>query len=209
MLEEKRSFPQHLVQSVRKTQRFVLDTSLNYEYAALPGTDEPQWQYKQILEKRVKQGEISFRRIEVIFSRERFEEVLRKLLAYEGCEYFIRYYEAPPKAIPVLHIMSFDDEHFYLGGFYPAESPAEELVVYIYHPEMTQFLRDYWNMLWLRATPLNEGKRINWPELKRIAMHLGITEPEYESMVTTLKEAMQREKITPAKTSGIVVGSRQ
>ncbi len=192
ILESKGSFPQHLVQSISKTQRFILDTALNYE--SLPGIDDPQRQYKQVLDKRVRQGDISFRRVEVIFNKERFEGVLRKLLTYEGFEYFIRYYDAPPKAIPLLNMMSFDEEHFYLGGFYPAESPADELAVYIRHPEISQFLRDYWNVLWLRATPLNEGKRINWAELKRIASHLGLTESEYDLMVAKLKDEIQRRK---------------
>jgi len=192
ILESKKSFPQHLVQSIFKTQRFILDTALNYE--TLPGPDDSQMQYKQILDKRVRRGDISFRRVEVIFNKERLEVVLRKLLTYEGAEYFIRYYDAPPKAIPLLNMMSFDDHHFYLGGFYPSESPTEELAVYIRHPEIAQFFRDYWNVLWLSGIPLNEGKRINWAELKRIASHLGMTESEYNSMVTELRDEIQRKK---------------
>ena len=192
ILESRRSFPQHLVQSISKAQRFVLDTALNFELP--PSADDPQKQYKQILDKRVRQSDISFRRVEVIFNRERFEKMLRRLLTYEGFEYFIRYYDAPPKAIPLLNMMSFDDEHFYLGGFYPAEPTTEELVVYIRHPEIAQFFRDYWNILWLRAIPLNEGKRIDWAGLKRLALHLGMTESEYDSMVTKLKDEIQREK---------------
>lgn len=194
ILEAKQSFPQHLVQSISNVQKFVLDTSLNYEHAALPGTDDPQWDYKQIMQRCVSRGEISFRRIEVIFNRERLEEVLRKLLVYQELEYFIRYYYPPSEPIPVLHIMSFDDEHFYLGGFYPSESPAEELVIYIRHPEMARFFHDYWNILWLKAKPLNEGRRIDWAEVRRIASYFEIDDTEYESMITALKEEVQREK---------------
>jgi hypothetical protein len=191
-LEGKKSFPQHLLQSVFQADRFILDTNLNEEVPYRPS--DPQRRYKQILDERLKKGDLSFRRVEVIYSRETLEKVVRKLLIYEGQDYFIRHYDPPPRAIPVLHIMSFDDERFYLGGFYPTESPAEERVVYIRQPDIAQLLHDYWNILWLRATPLNEGKRINWAELKRIARRVGMTESDFDAMVRQLKNEIQRDR---------------
>jgi len=190
-LEAKRSFPHHLVQSVLQAQKFILDTNLNEEVPRGPG--DPQRQYKQILDEQLRKGNLSFRRVEVIFNKERLEKVIHQLLTHEGQDYFIRHYDPPPRAIPVLHTMSFDDERFYLGGFYPAESPAEERVIYIRQSGIAQLLRDYWNVLWLRATPLNEGKRINWAELKRIALRVGMTESGFDAMVARLKNEVQRD----------------
>jgi hypothetical protein len=191
-LEAKRSFPQHLVQSVLRAQKFILDTNLNEEVPR--GSGDPQRQYRQILDERLRKGDLSFRRVEVIFNKERLEKVVRRLLKHEGQDYFIRHYDPPPRAIPVLHMMSFDDERFYLGGFYPAESPTEERAIYIRQSEIAQLFRDYWNVLWLRAIPLNEGKRINWAELKRIALRVGMTEPDFNAMIARLKDEAQRDR---------------
>jgi len=186
ILDSKCSFPQNLEQHVFKSTSFILDTALNYE--TVSGPDDPQRRYKEILDKRIKNKEISFRRVELIFSRKRLEKVIQNLLKYEGIEYFIRIYDAPPKPIPVIHMMSFDNRHFYLGGFFPAESPTEEIVLYVQNDEIAKLLSEYWNELWRRAKPLNENKQINWDELKNIASKIGIDEVEFEQIINKIKK---------------------
>jgi hypothetical protein len=60
-------------------------------------------------------------------------------------------------------------------------------------------MREYWQMLWLRGKPLNEGKIINWAELKRIGSRLGLTDDEFENLVTRLKGEVEKEKRQSSK----------
>ncbi|MCP4349803.1 MAG: hypothetical protein GY795_30345 [Desulfobacterales bacterium] len=192
ILNSKIAFPQSLEQKVFKANRFVLDTSMSYEKVIVG--DDPQRAYKKILDKRLRQKKLSFKCVEIIYNKKRFEKVLLNLLTYEGLEYFIRIYDAPPVAIPILHIMSFDNEHFYVGGFFPAESPTDEFVLYVKNQnEIKYLLCEYWNELWQRAKPLNENNEIDWKELKRIASNCGMDEAEYEKTVSRCKQQAKKD----------------
>lgn len=195
VLDMKWAFPQHIAQRAREAQKFILDTNLNEEVPRFPRPSSPQAQYRRIRDERVSKDEIGFRRVEVIFRKKHLESVVRRLLTFEGHEFYLRHYDPPPQAIPVLHIMSFDGEHFYLGGFYPTESPTEEQAVYIRNMAMNQLLHDYWQMLWLRARPVNEGTVINWVELKRIGKRLGMTDEEFSEMVNRVKGEVQEQPV--------------
>lgn len=192
ILDSDRAFPESLASSISRAKKFVLDTAFNFEYSS--ESPRVQSNYKMILDRRLKRGEISFRRVDVIYNKERLDMVIRRLVRYEGLEYYIRYYKSPPKAIPLLNMMSFDDEHFYLGGYHSAESEAEEYATYLRHPLITQFLQSYWKVLWLSAIPLNEGRRINWNELKQIASSFGLNGQEYDAFIKRIKEEVERER---------------
>jgi len=193
-----REFGQHLIPSVSKAKHFVLDTVLN---RVAPEPSSPSYfsggnqaEYRRLLYDRVSKGEIVFQRVEAIFHKQSLETVIFRLLLHEGFRYFIRHYEPPPKPIPVVHLMSFDDESFYLGGFHYKEAAGEEKVLYIREPRVAQLLNNYWTVLWDGATPLNERGIINWEELKRIGLRTGMTESEFEAMVSKVKNEVQREK---------------
>jgi hypothetical protein len=188
ILDMKWAFPQHIAQRARAAKKFILDTNLTEE---LPRASKvsPQEEYSRIRDERVLKGEIGFKRVEIIFHKERLESIICRLLMFEGCDFYLRHYDPPPQAIPIIHLMSFDDEHFYIGGFYPLDfPPTEEKAVYIRSPEIGELLREYWQLLWLRATPLNEGGVINWTELERIGSRLGLTNEDFESLVARLKK---------------------
>ncbi|MBD3342450.1 MAG: hypothetical protein GF353_25345 [Candidatus Lokiarchaeota archaeon] len=182
LLNCENEFQKNLTSSVSNATRHVLDTALNFEYTQ--EANDPQDNYKLMLQKRIEKNELVFRRIELIYNKERLEDVIQKLFKYGiKYKYYIKYYQAPPKAFPLINLMSFDDDHFYLGGFYSAESPSTELVLFIKHPDVSKFFKQYWDALWLSAKPLNERNRINKNELKRIALDdIGITENEFESI---------------------------
>jgi hypothetical protein len=193
VLDGKKTFPQHLAEGIHRAKNFVLDTNLNEETRI--GLEDDQIFYRQILDERLKKRDLSFRRVEVIFTRERLETVIRRLLMHEGQEYYIGHYYAPQKAIPVLHIMSFDGEGFYLGGFYSAGTagvPAQERMVYIRQPEINDYLRDYWEILWRGAIMLNPNGKINWKELEQIALHINISAFEFQEMVKQITNEVQR-----------------
>lgn len=194
ILDMKVGFPQQIAQRARAAKKFILDTNLNQEIRRA-STTHPQAEYRRIRDERVLKGEIAFKRVEVIFHQDHLESVIRQLLRFEGCEFYLRHYDAPPQAIPVLHIMSFDDEHIYLGGFYPSDPSTEEKAIYVRSKEMSELIKEYWQVLWLRAKPLNEGRVINWNELKRIGTRLGLSESEFDEMVKRIRSEIGKAKI--------------
>lgn len=129
--------------------------------------------------------------MEVIFTRERFEKVLRRLLRHEGHDYLIRHYTPPKKAIPIIHMMSFDDDHFYLGGFYPGGPTTRHVVLRLKHPETKRFFDSYWSELWQGATPLNTIRSIDWDEVSKVAECLGITPNQLDEIKTRLKGELE------------------
>jgi hypothetical protein len=193
ILDMKVGFPQQIAQRARAAKKFILDTNLNQEIRR-SSTTHPQAEYRRIRDERVRKGEISFKRVEVIFHRDHLESIIRQLLRFEGGEFYLRHYDAPPQAIPVFHVMSFDDEHIYLGGFYPSDPSTEEKAVYVRSKEMSELIKEYWQILWLRARPLNEGKVINWDELRRIGTRLGLSSNEFDEMVSRIRSEVDREK---------------
>lgn len=193
VLEMKTEFPQQIAQRTRVARKFILDTNLNEEVPHSP-LASPQEEYRRIRDERVMKGEIVFRRVEVIYHRKHFESVLQGLLMFEGCEFYLRHYDPPAQVIPVLHLMSFDGEHFYLGGFYPSGASIEEKAVYIRNDEVNAWLREYWQLLWQRAKPLNDGRIINWEELKRIGERFGIVGEEFDGLVSKIKSEVESSK---------------
>jgi len=185
----------HIRQSVTQAKRFILDTTLHLPRAdmAFP-TDNPN-HYYYVLYERLKRKEITYRKVESIPNKERLEYVISRLLIFEGMDYLVRYYDSPSKPIPVLNMMSIDNESFYLGSFYSSDAPAETANnIFIKSPEMGRLLEVYWNNLWHSATPLNEAKRINWDELKAIASRVGMSEEEFNSVLSKWTDEVQRWK---------------
>lgn len=196
LIKSSREFGQHLVPNVLRVERYVLDTMLNRAYPSARAQtffSGPQAEYRKLLFERVTKGEISFKRVEVIFHEQGLEEVIRRLLLHEGHNYFIRYYETPPVAIPLINMMSFDDDAFYLGGFHTKETPGEEYVLNIREPNLAVTLNDYWTTLWSGAVPLNEGRIIDWKEIKVIASKIGVSNDDFDTMVEKLKNEVARD----------------
>ena len=149
--------------------------------------------YRRAVYDRVKKGEISFKRVEVIFHRQSLEWVIFRLLLHENYNYHIRHYEPSNKPMPMLSFLSFDNNIFYMGGFHMRGSPTEETALVIREPNLSKILGDYWNVFWDTAVSLNEGGAINWAELKQIGFRVGVNEQEFEKMVSKLKEEVANE----------------
>ncbi len=197
LFNDKSVYNKHVVSNVAKASRFVSDTILSP--AVSPGYtpkyfDGSRAEYKKILFDRVAKGELSYRRVEVIASKGNLERTIYRLLLFEGHKFLIRHYDSPPKVIPVLNLMSFDDTAFYIRDFYPTESTEEKKNLYVREKNFSQIFKDYWNVLWNNATPLNQGGVINWVELQRISTRLGISENEFNEMVESLKKEVKQDK---------------
>ena len=95
----------------------------------------------------------------------------------------------------VLFLPRFRRFGLWLHNCYASDPPADPIRdAVIRGPEMRQLLEAYWNNLWHSATPLNEGKRINWDELKAIAHRVGMSEEEFNSIVSKWTDEVQRRK---------------
>jgi hypothetical protein len=197
ILENDKEFAQHLVVNVTNAKSYVWDTVLNRAWASIsldPYISGDQAEYKRILYERVRKGELGFRRIEIIFQKVSLEQVIQRLLFHAGYHFYIRYYQRPPTAIPIMNLMSFDGDVFYFGGFHTTASPGASPLLYIRDPKLAKIYKDYWNALWNSATPLNEGRIIDWKELRKIASDLDLTDQDFDAMVDTVKESVEREK---------------
>ena len=193
LIGSRREFQSHVRESIFDARQFVLHTMLTAERGTFVHPLDKPSDFSSVLFARISRGEINYRRVEIIFHRERLEHVLCRLLLYEGMNYLVRYYEAPPKAIPVLNMMSIDNERFYLGGFYAGDAPIDASnAVCIRNKEAGSLLEAYWHNLWQSAIPLNEGKRINWDELHRIAQSLGVAADEFDNMIEKTRQTIQR-----------------
>lgn len=189
-------FRLHAKHRIMNAKKFVLDTTLNAErVSTLTHPADNSAHYYYTIWERVQNKEITYRRVEVIFNRERLEYVVSRLLIHEGMDFFIRYYEPPPKAIPVINMMSIDNDEFYLGGFYSSDAPVDTAhLAFIKNVKMSKLLESYWSNLWFAAKPLNEGKRINWDELKAISQRVGMSIEEFDAMTSKWKDEIQRRK---------------
>ncbi|GAB4506897.1 MAG: hypothetical protein Fur0017_31500 [Anaerolineales bacterium] len=197
VLKTTREFGLHLIQSIGKTKRFVLDSSCNDVYPGLPSSSifyKPHAEYNRLLYKKVVSGGVSVNYIEVIFHKQSLEGLVFKVLLYHGFEYYVRHFDPPQKAIPIINMMSFDDDIFYIGGFHAKTTAIQTEALYIRDSNIAQMLKEYWVTLWNEAIPLNEGKVIDWDELKRIGTRLGMSKYEFDEMVSKAKERVQQEK---------------
>lgn len=183
-IESERSQANHLVTSVLQTQSLVLDASLIDKSSR--GVGDPQREYNQILDRRLKEGTISLRRVVVISSQKSMERLIQDLLTHKDQNYFVKHVSPPPKPVPLLNILSFDNGDVYMGKFYPGQAPAEEPMIYVHNPDISEFMKAYWSALWNSAISLNDDGTINWTELKQIALRIGMSEAQFESMLHLL-----------------------
>ncbi|MEM7132059.1 MAG: hypothetical protein AAF702_37470 [Chloroflexota bacterium] len=181
-------FELHVMTKAMTARSFILDTSLNAERASLTHPLDRNHHYYNVIFERLRSNEISYRRVETIFNRERLFYVISRLLYHENMDYYVRYYDSPPKAIPVLNMIGIDNDSYYLGKFYTSDAPADKAsAIYIRNSDTNNLLSSYWDTLWNLATPLNEGGRIDWDELTAISTRLGVSDDEFDSTVRKLK----------------------
>jgi len=117
LLDMKWAFLRQIAQRAREARKYILDTNLNRDVPHIQTLSSWQTLYHRIRDERVGKDDIGFSRVEAIFHKQHLETVVRRLLAFRAHDFHVRHYAPPTQAIPILHIMSFDGEGFYLGGF--------------------------------------------------------------------------------------------
>jgi hypothetical protein len=190
LIENQKDFEDHSKQSAARAQRFILHTRLGTNSAKLVHPLDDFESHSKVIYERVSRGEIRYQRIETFANKDRFELAVFRLLVYEGLDYRVRYFSTVDPSIPVLNLMSIDNEAFYLGGFYISDAPSDtSSAVLIKSSQMQRLFKSYWDNLWLSARPLNENGRIDWGELGTIANRIGMTDGEF----CVLRERLQKE----------------
>lgn len=192
----KEEFNPHAKHSIQEAKQFITDTSFTSTDVRLTHPyNYPQGYYFDILE-RLEQKEISYKRVEFVYNKERFEYVVSRLIISEGLESYIRYYDAPPQSVPLLNIMSIDDNVFYLGGFAKNSNLPIDIKAraFIKNSTLGELFRSYWSSLWHFATPLNDQKKVDWDKLKELADKLEVSETEFNAIVSKWKAEVQRQK---------------
>lgn len=199
MLFGSREFRRHLVPSVLTAKHVVWDSHLTW---AIPQVNYPQQfsgsyaTYDRMLRKRVSKDELSYKYVTIVYHKQCLEDVLCRLLAHQGYRYYIRHYRPSSSIpIPIINVMSFDGQDFYLGGFHTRQTPGETEMLHIREQNLTELLKKYWNVLWEGAVPLNEGGIINWGELRSIALELGMTDKEFDSTVLQVRDVLHEKSL--------------
>ena len=190
LLDNDQEFGNQLTQEVLSAHKFISNTLLTYAVPRLStnhGFSGPQEEFHKILYKRVTKGELSFRHVVTIYHKQMLEDVIFKLLLHDGYRFYIRHYEPPPAAMPMLNILSRDDEAFIFGSYEIGVTPSESQRISIRDPKIKQFLKGYWNVLWEKSLPINDGGIINWGELKRVGLRFNIDENGFDKMVSEIK----------------------
>ncbi len=178
---------------VTHTKKFILDTTLTAERANIRHPLDAPDSYHNALYQRVRNKEISYRRVEIISTKERLEYAIMRLIIHDGTDYLLRYFGSQSKPLPVLNVMSFDNESILLGGFYTSDAPAETVfMVSIKSSDVSKVIVNYWETLWHAAKPLNEGGRIDWQELKFLATQIGVSELEFTEMIDKWKNESRK-----------------
>lgn len=182
--------------AIGKAKKFILDTTftaMRSHHITHP-KDYPE-SYEYTIYNRVRNQEIYYRRVEVIYNKERLETLISRLLVHEGFNYLVRYFDPPPKPFPVFNSLSIDNNSIYLGGFYFDDPPIDaKFFVFIENKNFGDFYNSYWNYLWSKAKPLNDGGRINWEEIKIISSRVGMTSDELESISRKWEQIVQKHK---------------
>ncbi|MBK8906187.1 MAG: hypothetical protein IPM53_33725 [Anaerolineaceae bacterium] len=191
------TYGQKLYLHALNTKRFISNTLLT---ASVPssrggyGFSGSQKDVHQAIYHRVIKGEIEFRHVVIIYHKQLLADTIFKLLLHDGFKFYIRHYEPPPKAIPVLNLVSFDDEEFFIGNFHTGSSAGYSKRLSIREPNLAEILKNYWQVHWSLAIPLNEGIIIDWTELRRIGTKLGMDDKEFDELVLQVKSEVQAAK---------------
>lgn len=177
-------------QTLLTTTNFVYDTELckpklSSSSSTHKVSEDP---YRELLHKRIIEGKITCKYVEVIYSRPQFESILRKVFMFYQYNYYIGYFVGAPEVVPTLNIMIFDDKHFFVGGYYGSAARGESRPLHIQHEEIGQAIRQYFDYLWVKAGIFNERSEINWDEVKHCALQLGYSTPELNETVAKIAE---------------------
>ena len=81
LLEAQHQFPQKLVKSIMQVHDFVCDSNLTEVTPRQLG--DPQTEYRRILDERLRNGRLTFQRVDVIYGEHNLRKVIHRLLQHQ------------------------------------------------------------------------------------------------------------------------------
>jgi hypothetical protein len=136
-------------QLLAQTKDTVFDTELCLPKGGkTPYTPGSFSKYRKLLNQRVQKGELKVRIVQAIYDQRRFESLLWALFSLGNYKYYIGCYIGAPDVIPVLNVMGFDNEHYFIGGYYGPTVRGEDRNLYIHHEEIGTTILHYFEYLW-------------------------------------------------------------
>ncbi len=103
ILVSRKDFVPHAKKSIAVAKDFILDTTLNTTLKPFSSSSSPNKpptfmvnEYHKLISERVFRHEITYKRVEVVFTSERLELTLARLLLHNGHDYLIKHYDPPP-----------------------------------------------------------------------------------------------------------------
>lgn len=155
---------------------------------SVPLSNAPQSESssRKLLNQRVMNDELTYKFVQVIYDRTHFESMIRRLLRFHKHHYYIGYFIGAPDVIPVLNVMIFDEQHFFIGGYYGPSVRGEDSNLYTNDEAIGQTLRQYFNYLWGSARLLNEKRTINWDEVRHCGLKMGYSLEELNITISQI-----------------------
>jgi transcriptional regulator with XRE-family HTH domain len=135
-------------------------------------------EFRDQVSRRLLDGTLDVRRIEVFYDLDRFKEVIANTVRYEGTAYRVKANCPGIKDIvPGMGAYFFDDSEVVLGGYWRQMPETLRRGLRLTGEPYRTFYQDYWNEIWARGTEINPDGRLDEKIARREALALGL-EPE-------------------------------
>ena len=146
--------------------------------------------YRNERDRRLTSGGVTVRQLVVIHHKQHFEEIVHMLERFrKNDRYELRWYGPAALPMPALSVWSFDEKHTYAGSFYVGPPPGDDEMLLVTDERLNKWLLNYWQELWARADVIKQGVEVNDKKVKDVASRLGITEADFNQLVTDAKAA--------------------
>jgi hypothetical protein len=134
----------------------------------LPRPSSGRQNYTKLLEEIMDKDSIRVRRVIIPYNFGTISWIKDLLNRFNGKNFWIAYYEKPPKYIPLLNILIIDEGEAFVGGFFRKDHPDDRGTIWLCDPELISTLKKYYDYLWDQSIKLNPNEIIKDQILKEL-----------------------------------------
>ena len=131
---------------------------------------------------------LTHRRVEIFFTPNQLVRSLTFQIAYslnQNLKFQIKFYQQPPRSIPTINLVSYDDQAFIIGSFHDKRELSNDCLYLQNKEPVRSFLQTYWDVLWHNDAAINLD-----PWTARLAADtLGIKGDEWKGMLARAYKA--------------------
>lgn len=154
--------------------------------------------FREIVARRLREGSLEVRVIEIFYGLERLQEALSNIFRYGECRYHLKTFAiVSTEVFPGIDIYTFDRDQSVLNSYWSAPSTDERPVMQISGEPFSSFLREYWNEAWRRAISLNPCGTQDLCALQEIADRMGVSGAAWDQLVEKARDAAFGESTAP------------